>query len=95
MDRIQKLNELGMIREDDPNYQPPKESVSWDSMIKVLGSYGSPQAQKLYKKLSTRYNLKVEPIKNQERTNTMSDEVTPVAEPVEETPVTETPPTIE
>lgn len=51
---IDKLNELGMVRKDDPNYKGPK---GWDETVKALEKNTSPAAQRLLKRLRSQKGL--------------------------------------
>lgn len=91
MTQIDLLNKLNMLSPEDPNYQSPPDPkptgpVTWDSTLKVLETYNSPQAKKLAKYFRSRYNLnKVEQLNRKE--NNMEETNTPTVE----TPATETP----
>lgn len=55
MSQIEILNKLGMVSEEDEAFT--KTPTSWDKMLETLAKYDSPQAQALYKKLSTKYKV--------------------------------------
>jgi hypothetical protein len=81
MNILELARKTGLVPEEPKN--------DWDSLLKTLGTYGSPQARRLYDRINKKYNIpKVEEV-IKKGNKTMSDEQTPVVTP--EAPVTETP----
>jgi len=81
MSQIEILNKLGMVSKDDESYIKPNQD--WDGLLKTLADYKSPQAVRLYKKISSKYNLSTI---NQRKETNMADENTtaPVETPSEQ-----------